>query len=35
MLNRDPSLQHVTDFTAKQLEGNDKVRMSKDEGMIK
>ncbi len=35
MLSRDPSLQHVADFTAKQREGNDEVRMSKDEGMIK
>lgn len=34
MLNRDPSLRHVADFTAKQREGNDEVRMSKDEGMI-
>ena len=35
MLNRDLSLLHVTDFTAKQRECNDEVRMSKDEGMIK
>jgi hypothetical protein len=35
MLNRDRSLQHVTDSIGKRHEKNDEARMTKDEGMIK